>query len=90
MENFEPSPPRPAEDFVQNLVDDAATYAKRDPTKAVLTAFGVGLLLNILPTRFIAGTVSTVATTVLKPTLMTLGVIKVCEIYLDQSKKHHS
>ncbi|TLD72371.1 hypothetical protein FEM03_03165 [Phragmitibacter flavus] len=78
--------PKPAERLVRRLVDDAESVARRDPTKAVATAFGVGILLNILPTRFIVGTVAAVATTVIRPTLLTLGVIKAFEIYLDQTK----
>lgn len=78
--------PKPAEKLVERLVHDAETVARRDPTKAVATAFGVGVLLNVLPTRFIVGSVATVAATVIRPTLMTLGVIKAFEIYLDQTK----
>lgn len=79
--------PKPAEQLVRKLVQDASTVAQRDPAKAVATAFGLGVLLNVLPTRLIFGTAATLASTIVRPTLITLGVIKAFEIYLDQTQK---
>lgn len=79
--------PKPAEQCVRKLVQNAERVAQREPAKAVAAAVGIGVLLNVLPTRFIFGTAATIASSVVRPTLITLGVIKAFEIYLDQTQK---
>lgn len=79
-------PPKPAERFADQLVQSARDVANAEPSKAVAIAFGVGLMIHFLPTRFIASSVATAATAIARPTLMTLGVIKAFEIYTDRRK----
>ncbi len=79
------STPKPAEHLLNRLLHDAEGLARRDPAKAVAAAFGVGLLLNVLPKRFVVASVTAVTLTVLRPALLTLGVIKACEL-LSQSQ----
>lgn len=76
-----------AEQIVRKLVQDAETVARHDPAKAIAAAVGVGVLLNILPTRFLFRSVASVASTIVRPTLITLGAIKAFEIYLNQTQK---
>lgn len=72
--------PKPAEHFVQHLVNDAETLARNEPAKAMAVAMGVGIVLNVLPTRFLVASVTAVTLTLLRPTLLTLGVVKAFEL----------
>lgn len=70
----------PVEECVQKLVGEAEEFARRDPSKAVGIAFGVGLALNVVPKRFLVGTVALAAVTLARPVLLGLGVMKAFEI----------
>ena len=77
---------KPAEHLVQNLIDDAETIARKEPAKAVAAAMGLGLMLNLLPTRFLVATVTAITVTVLRPALLTLGVVKAFELCQSPNK----
>ncbi|WP_395746952.1 hypothetical protein [Prosthecobacter sp.] len=79
-------PPQPAEQLVQRLVHDAETMARNEPAKAMAVAMGVGMVLNILPTRFLVASVTAVTLTMLRPALLTLGVVKAFELCNCPSK----
>lgn len=78
------SPPAaPARDlpgFMRSKLHDIKAFAQREPAQAVAVAFGVGLLVNLLPTRVVAGTVSTIGAALLRPMLITLGITKAIEL----------
>ena len=77
--NTEP-PLQPAEQYVQRLVNDAETMVRNEPAKAMAAALGLGLALHVLPTRFLVASVTAVALTLLRPSLLTLGVVKAFEL----------
>ncbi|HEY1052739.1 MAG TPA: hypothetical protein VGE39_23370 [Prosthecobacter sp.] len=79
-------PPKPAEDLADRFMDEAEHVVRTDPAKAVAVAVGAGLLLNVLPTRFLVASATAVTLTMLRPALLTLGVIKAFELC---SAKHH-
>lgn len=79
--------PRPAEELTDRFMDEAENVVRTDPAKAVAMAVGAGLLLNVLPTRFLVASATAVTLTMLRPALLTLGVIKAFELC---SAKHHS
>jgi transcription initiation factor TFIIIB Brf1 subunit/transcription initiation factor TFIIB len=79
-------PIQPAEQLVQRLVNDAETMARNEPAKAMAVAMGVGLVLNVLPTRFLVASVTAVTLTVLRPALLTLGVVKAFELCNSPAK----
>lgn len=68
------------EPSVQRLLHGAAEFTRRDPAKAMATAFGAGLLLNLLPPRVIVGTITAVAVPFMRPTLLALGLVKAFEL----------
>ncbi|WP_395748913.1 hypothetical protein [Prosthecobacter sp.] len=74
------APIKPAEDFVHRLVNDAESIARNDPAKAMAAALGIGMFLHIVPTRFLVASVTAVTLTVLRPALLTLGVVKAFEL----------
>lgn len=63
--------------------------AHKDPAKAVAAAVGVGVLLNVLPTRFLVASATAVTLTMLRPALLTLGLIKAFEL-VSQSNRNTS
>jgi hypothetical protein len=79
-----PSPPAaPTRDLpglMRSKLHDIKAFAQREPAQAVAVAFGVGLLVNLLPTRVVAGTVSTVGAALLRPMLISLGITKAIEL----------
>ena len=72
--------PLPVEQCVQKWTAEAEDFARRDPSKAVAVAFGVGLALNVLPKRLIVGAATLTAVTLLRPVLLSLGVLKAFEM----------
>ena len=83
--NTEPTP-KPAEMFVQRLVHDADTMVRNEPEKAMAAAVGLGLVLHVLPTRFLVASVTAVTLTLLRPALLTLGVVKAFELCSNPTK----
>ena len=57
----------------------AEDFAKREPTKAVVSGFGAGFLLNLLPLGAIASTLAGIAFAFVRPALLFLGLMKACE-----------
>jgi hypothetical protein len=70
---------------LRNKLHDLKAFAQREPAQAVAVAFGVGLLVNMLPTRVVAGTVSTVGAALLRPMLISLGITKAIELTCNVS-----
>lgn len=79
------TPARPLEDFLRDILHDAETMARREPAKAVAVAFGIGLLFHVLPKRLIVATATTAALTLVKPALLTFGIVKAVELVLPHS-----
>ena len=89
-ETFAPPSPlvAPARDLpglMRSKLHDIKAFAQREPAQAVAVAFGVGLLVNLLPTRVVAGTVSTVGAALLRPMLISLGITKAIELTCNVS-----
>lgn len=82
--------PKPAEHLATRFMDEAETLARNDPAKAVAAAVGAGLLLNLLPTRFLVASATAVTLTMLRPALLTLGVIKAFELCSANSQSHRT
>lgn len=63
------------------VLQRAEEFSKREPAKAVLSGFGLGLVLNALPFAAIASVVAGIAFTLLRPALLFLGLVKAFELY---------
>lgn len=79
--------PKPAEHLATRVVHEAETLARNEPAKAVAAAVGAGLLLNLVPTRFLVASATAVTLTMLRPALLTLGVLKAFELCSSQSHR---
>lgn len=65
---------------LQKMLCKIKDFGCREPSKTLAVAFGVGLLINLLPRRAIAGTAAAVGATLMRPALLSLGVIKAVEL----------
>jgi hypothetical protein len=74
---------------LQRLLHQAEEYARRDPAKAMATAFGAGLLLNLVPPRVVVGTVTAVAVPFMRPALLALGLFKAFELCCKADRPAH-
>ena len=62
------------------LLGEMRDYAGREPVKAVAAAFAAGVMINLLPTRVLVASVTAVGGALLRPALLSLGVIKSLEL----------
>ena len=78
------TPPHAAELALHQTLKRVEDYVREEPTKAVVVALGTGLVLNLLPTRLLAGVSASIATRLLPPVLLGLGVLKAFEICCEK------
>ena len=65
---------------IDSLLERADDFARRDPTRASVSAFGAGFLLNLLPLGAIAAALVGIAFSLVRPALLFLGLYKACEL----------
>ena len=70
---------------LDGMMDRAAEFARREPTRATVSAVGAGFLLHLLPFRAIASALLAIAVSLLKPALLFLGLLKACEFCSTQN-----
>ena len=63
-----------------DLLERADEFARREPARATVSAFGAGLLLNFLPLAAIAAALVGILFSLLRPALLFLGLLKACEL----------
>ena len=87
MKNDKPrnSPPK-----LDELLQRAEDFARRDPTRATVSAFGAGFLLNLLPLGAIAAALVGIAFALLRPALLFLGLFKACELCRSKTQSTSS
>ncbi len=78
-------------DSISQTTDDwcqkTDDFARREPTRAVISAFGLGVLLNFLPLRLIVSAIIGVFLLLLRPALLFLGLMKLTECVRSENKK---
>lgn len=80
MSHFNNTVPR-----VDAIVRRAEEFARREPAKAIVSAFGAGVVLNILPMRAVASTCTRLAFSLARPALLFLGLRKAYDLWTTQS-----
>ena len=73
--------PVPASDWLRKSDD----FARREPTKAALSAFGAGFILNLLPVGAIVGALAAVLFAMARPVLLFLGLMKACDLWRSKT-----
>ncbi len=76
--NAEPLPPQ-GEPALRDLLEKARNFAQEQPAKAMAAGLAAGILMNLLPSRLFSGAVR-LAAPLVRPALLTLGVVKACEL----------
>ena len=64
---------------LEGLLERADEFARREPARATVSAFGAGFLINLLPLGAIASALVGIAFTLVRPALLFLGLLKACE-----------
>jgi hypothetical protein len=70
---------------LDEILEKADDYARQEPMKAVVAAFGAGFLLNLLPVGAIVGALTAIAFSVARPVLLFLGLLKLCDLYRNKT-----
>ena len=70
----QPTPPQPPSREV--LVNRVETYTREEPVKALSAAFGVGILLTLLPIGPLVAGITRLLFLVARPLLLILGLVK--------------
>ena len=83
MKKHQPRNPPPKLDQLLQRADD---FARREPARATLSAFGAGFLLNLLPLGAIAAAIVGIAFSLVRPALLFLGLFKACEFYRSKTQ----
>lgn len=78
-------PFQPAEFCLRRTLADIKNFARREPGQAMAAAVSAGLLINLLPTRWVAGTAAVVGALLVRPVLLSLGVTKAMELCCQKS-----
>ncbi len=65
--------------ILDHWMEDADDFARREPLKAVVSAFGAGFIINLMPVGSIVGALVGIAFAMARPLLIFFGLIKVCE-----------
>lgn len=78
---------QPLQRAANRLLDDMETAARKDPTKAALVALGVGMALNLVPSRALVASATAVTVTMLRPALLALGLVKALELCRNQKPR---
>jgi hypothetical protein len=63
------------------ILNTLAEQIRTEPVKAIILAFGAGLLLCFLPVGKLLGFLAKVTFVLSKPVLLILGVVKLLEYY---------
>jgi hypothetical protein len=73
-----PTPPPHPRDVFVNRVE---TYTRDEPAKALSAAFGIGILLTLLPVGTFVSGIIRLLFLVARPVLLVLGLIKVADAW---------
>jgi hypothetical protein len=85
--NHEP-PKQSMEISVRQWLGDMKSFPCREPVKTAAAAFAVGMLFNLIPSRLVAGAVTVVGATLVRPALLSLGVFKAVELCCPKLINH--
>jgi hypothetical protein len=84
------SPAQTAEFCLRRTLTDIQAFAHREPAQTVAIAVGAGLLINLLPARFLIGSATILGALLVRPVLLSLGATKAMELCCHKSSTTHS
>jgi hypothetical protein len=71
--------PQPPIHPLEPLREKTETFARQNPTQALSAAFGIGLVLALLPLGTMLSSLGRLALLLLRPILIVLGLVKLYE-----------
>ena len=81
-----PVPPSAPKKQIDHLVEKTVSEVRKQPLKSVVWAFFIGILLTIFPIGRVVGGVVSLALALLRPVLLLLGAVKLCEEIEERRK----
>jgi hypothetical protein len=69
---------------LQKVLTEIKEFTRQEPVAAVAAVCAVGLLVKLVPRSWVMGTVAIVGTALIKPALLSLGMTKAMELYLQR------
>jgi RsiW-degrading membrane proteinase PrsW (M82 family) len=85
-EPAEPITPPEVKTPVDALVEKTADEVRKQPVKSVVWAFFIGVILAAFPLGRVIGGLTNLVFVLLRPLLLVLGVVKVCEEIEERRK----
>lgn len=85
-EPAEPTTPPETKSPVDALVEKTAGEVRKQPVKSVVWAFFIGVILAAFPLGRVVGGLTNLGFTLLRPVLLLLGVVKICEEIEERRK----
>ena len=85
-EPVDPSTQPAAKKPLGELVEKTATEVRKQPVKSVVWAFFIGIILAVFPLGRIVGALVGLAFALLRPVLLMLGIVKLCEEIEERTK----
>lgn len=74
--------PTPA--ILKRVLTDIREFTRTEPVATLAAVCAVGLLVKLVPRSWVVGTVGVIGTSLLKPALLSLGMTKAMELYLNR------
>ena len=71
---------------IDTLVEKTASEVRKQPVKSVVWAFFIGIILAAFPLGRVVGALTSLALSLVRPVLLLLGVVKVCEEIEERRK----
>jgi hypothetical protein len=85
-EPIEPAGQPAAQKPVSELIRKTADEVRKQPVKSLVWAFFVGIFLTVFPIGRMLGLLFGLAVGLLRPVLLLLGLLKVCETIGERRK----
>jgi hypothetical protein len=85
-EPVDPSTQPAAKKPLGNLVEKTASEVRKKPVKSVVWAFFIGIVLAVFPLGRILGAAIGLVLALLRPVLLLLGLVKLCEEIEERQK----
>jgi hypothetical protein len=73
--------PHPGDVFVNRV----ETYTREEPVKALSAAFGVGILITLLPIGALVSAIGRLVLLLARPLLIILGLVKIADTWAARS-----
>lgn len=82
----EPANEAEAKKQIGELVEKTASEVRKQPVKSIVWAFFIGIVLTVFPIGRVVSAATGLVFALLRPALLLLGVVKLCEEIEERRK----